>query len=124
MEQVTTTLALKQKIAKTIYYVAFFPYIIFGLLIVTCGIIGVPFIFDIIYGLDACIIAALAILLKFWWFYIACITYQIMFLIVTRKKPEYKMYNTKRFLKITGYVVIGILCLCFIVAGIKSSIST
>ena len=96
-------MTLKQKILKTIFYLTFIPYILLLLLAVYSAIFGIDFFFSTVRGATALIFVGF-IALCYSPVLLCCLIYQIVFKIRTKNKPEYALYNTKKFMTITSLI--------------------
>lgn len=94
-------MTLKQKILKTIFYISFIPYLWVIIQFIFTLLYGVPFIADIVIEGKYALILYLLHFFSYLPVLTICLIYQIIFKIKTKDKPEYKYYNTKKFILVT-----------------------
>lgn len=113
--------SLKKKVAITIFYISFIPYLILLALSAYNAISGMSFFFSTCIGFEAFLVTIIVYGVFFAPVFVACLIYQIVFAVLTRGHSEYKHYNKKKFfIVLVSISVLSILCSVLI--DIKSEI--
>ena len=102
-------LTFKQKALKTTFYVSFLPVVIFLLKMIRYMVEGIVFIDTYVSGFNA-LILCLIIGFLFLPIFIPCLIFQVVFIMTTCNKREYKQYNTKKCI----LILLTLLILAFI----------